>query len=79
MFQSTQFRVRHELRSGPTFPFGLPCRVGLPKGLSGLATLTEGPEYAGAVGMVRYAFRTTAQRERPVKVFRSLFSRLFGR
>lgn len=59
--------------------FGLPCRVGAPRGLSGLAALTEGPEYAGAVGMVRYAFRTTAQRDRPVKVFRSLFSKLFGR
>jgi cell division protein FtsA len=42
--------------------FGVPCIVGRPRGVSGLATATEGPEYATAVGMVQYAFRTQAAR-----------------
>ncbi len=37
--------------------FGLPCRVGMPRGVAGLAVVTEGPQYASAVGMVRYGYR----------------------
>jgi len=45
--------------------FGLPCTVGKPRNVSGLATATEGPEYATAVGMVAYGFRSlAAQRAR---------------
>lgn len=43
--------------------FGLPCRVGVPRGLAGLAVVTEGPQYAASVGMVRYGFRTAAQED----------------
>lgn len=43
--------------------FGLPCRVGHPKGVAGLAVVTEGPQYAAPVGMVRYGFRNAAQEE----------------
>ncbi len=38
--------------------FRLPCHVGRPRSVSGLAVATEGPEYAAAIGMVQYAFRT---------------------
>jgi cell division protein FtsA len=41
--------------------FGLPCAIGLPRGISGLATATSGPEYATAVGLVRYGFKTRGQ------------------
>ena len=39
--------------------FRLPCHIGRPRHVSGLAVATEGPEYAAAVGMVQYAFRTS--------------------
>lgn len=37
--------------------FGLPCAVGKPLNLSGLATATEGPAYATAGGLLEYGFR----------------------
>lgn len=37
--------------------FEAPCHVGTPKNVSGLAVVTEGPDYAVPVGMIRYAFR----------------------
>lgn len=46
--------------------FGLPCVVGRPRNVSGLATATEGPEYATCVGMVQYGFKSaTDQRAGP--------------
>ena len=38
--------------------FSLPCQLGRPKDVSGLAIATEGPEYASAIGLLRYALRT---------------------
>ena len=43
--------------------FGLPCRIGMPRGVAGLAVVTEGPQYAATVGMVRYGYRAAAQNE----------------
>ncbi|MBN1558299.1 MAG: cell division protein FtsA [Lentisphaerae bacterium] len=40
--------------------FGLPCTIGKPRNVSGLATATEGAEYATASGLVQYGFRNTA-------------------
>lgn len=37
---------------------GLPCRIGCPIGLSGLAAVTESPSFAATAGMIRYAFKT---------------------
>lgn len=59
--------------------FGLPCRIGVPKGLAGLATVTEGPEYAACVGMVRYAFKSTAQRAGSATTLKSILRKLFGK
>ena len=39
--------------------FNLPCQLGKPRNVSGLATATDGPEYAAAIGMLRYAIRTS--------------------
>jgi cell division protein FtsA len=38
--------------------FGLPCSIGRPRNMTGLATPTEGPEYATCSGLVQYGFRT---------------------
>lgn len=40
--------------------FGLPCSIGRPRNISGLATATEGPEYATCSGLVQYGFRALA-------------------
>lgn len=37
--------------------FGLPAMIGRPCGVSGLAAVTEGPEYATASGLVQYALQ----------------------
>jgi cell division protein FtsA len=58
--------------------FGLPCRIGAPKGFAGLATVTEGPEYAAPVGMVRYGFKTSPQRRGTGRKIKSLLQVLFG-
>ena len=42
--------------------FDLPCRIGLPRDVSGLSRITENPEYAAAVGMLRYGLRTIRHR-----------------
>ena len=59
--------------------FGLPCRVGLPRGVAGLAAVTEGPEYAAAVGMVRYAYMNASRKPGAGRSFRTLWQSLFGR
>lgn len=41
--------------------FGLPCSVGRPRNVSGLATASEGPEYATASGLVLYGFKTVRE------------------
>jgi len=57
--------------------FGLPCRIGTPKGVAGLAAVSEGPQYAAPVGMVRYGFRAAAQRESAG--FTGFIRRIFGK
>lgn len=42
--------------------FGLPCRIGLPHNVSGLGMVTEAPEYATTVGLIRYAFKSLDRR-----------------
>jgi cell division protein FtsA len=37
--------------------FGVPVSIGNPAGISGVAVPTEEPEYAAAIGLVRYGFR----------------------
>ncbi len=41
--------------------FSLPCSKGKPRNVSGLATATEGLEYATCVGMVQYALRSMSR------------------
>ena len=44
--------------------FGLPCSVGIPRGVTGLATATGGPQYAACSGLALYAFKTLADQRR---------------
>jgi len=55
--------------------FGLPCAIGRPRNVAGLATPTEGPEYATVCGLLQYGFRHAAARE---PALRGWFRRLFG-
>jgi cell division protein FtsA len=41
----------------------LPCRVGTPRGVGGLAMVTERPQYAATIGMIRYAYRASSKSE----------------
>jgi len=59
--------------------FGLPSRIGLPRGVTGLAAVTEGPEYAAPVGMVRYGFKTSGQKESSGRSLKDLFKGVFGK
>lgn len=36
--------------------FGVPCQTGVPLGVGGLALVSESPEFAAMVGMLRYGF-----------------------
>ena len=58
--------------------FGLPCAIGKPRNVSGLATATGGPEYATASGLVQYGFKTARESVRPLPVpgwMKRIFSR----
>ncbi|MBL7076005.1 MAG: cell division protein FtsA [Kiritimatiellae bacterium] len=44
--------------------FKMPCTVGRPREVSGLATATEGPEYATCTGLIQYACRKWQSRRR---------------
>ncbi len=44
--------------------FNLPCQLGKPRDVSGLAVATDGPEYAAPIGMLRYAMRTARRSNR---------------
>jgi cell division protein FtsA len=59
--------------------FRLPCRIGKPRGIAGLAVVTEGPEYAATVGMARYGVKSMEQKERSGKSLKGLFKTLFGK
>lgn len=37
--------------------FGLPCETGRPRGVTGVATATDGPEYATCSGLIQYGFK----------------------
>ncbi len=57
--------------------FDLPCSIGKPRNVSGLAIATEGPEYATCCGLAQYGFRL--QDNRSTGSFRDWLKGLFGR
>ncbi len=56
----------------------MPCTIGRPRNVSGIATATEGPEYAATVGMLRYGMRSTVS-DSSSGTIRNMLGRLFGR
>lgn len=58
--------------------FNLPCMIGKPRSVSGLSTGTGGPEYAAAVGMLRYGVMT-AQRVGSESTLSNLIRKVFGK
>jgi cell division protein FtsA len=58
--------------------FGMPCTVGRPRDVSGLATATEGPEYATCTGLIQYACRKW-QSNRRAPMLGGLFKNILKR
>ena len=58
--------------------YGLPCSMGHPRNISGLATATEGPGFSTPLGMVRYGFATSRQERRP-GLFKEMIRGIFVR
>jgi cell division protein FtsA len=56
----------------------MPCTIGRPRNVSGIATATEGPEYASTVGMLRYGIRSS-DKETSGLSLRTVLGRMFGR
>jgi cell division protein FtsA len=44
--------------------FQLPCEIGRPRGVTGVATVTDGPEYATCSGLVQYGFKAYSEKKR---------------
>jgi len=59
--------------------FGLPCRIGIPVGLSGLASVSESPQFAAPAGMIKYAFKTRPREEGLGGAVKSMLRGLFGK
>ena len=57
--------------------FGVACRVGKSRDISGLASVSSLPEYATVIGLLRYASRT-ARRRTGGNGFRRIFNSIFG-
>ncbi len=59
---------------------GVPCFVGRPRNVSGIASVSDGPGYAACTGLVQYAFKTQ-QRDagRGRSVLDTMTKLLFGR
>lgn len=58
--------------------FNLPCQLGKPRDVSGLAVATNGPEYAASIGMLRYAIRTS-RRSSAGSIIPEWLKKLLGR
>ncbi len=57
--------------------FQMPCTIGRPRNVSGIATTSEGPEYAVTVGLLRYGLRTEGDHDRGG--WRNMLGRFFRR
>lgn len=58
--------------------FELPCHVGKPRAVTGLAVVTDGCEYAAPIGMIRYGARSIQGGMRP-GMMANLFGKMLGR
>lgn len=58
--------------------FRLPCMIGRPLGFSGVAAVSERPEYSTVAGLVRYAFIDATRKARSASCFTRVIRKLFG-
>lgn len=58
--------------------FEMPCCLGMPKNISGLASVAEATEYAAPVGMLRYAMKTPRKGSAGLP-FKALLKVFFGK
>ncbi len=58
--------------------FGVPCFIGIPRGVAGIATATDGPEYAACCGLVQYGFRMQGDSQASGSVLGSFVRTLLG-
>ncbi|WFB34757.1 cell division protein FtsA [Kiritimatiellota bacterium B12222] len=58
--------------------FQMPCHIGVPREISGLALPSESPEFAATVGMLKYSLRSGANATRG-PVFGNLIRKMFGK
>ncbi|OGV59547.1 MAG: cell division protein FtsA [Lentisphaerae bacterium RIFOXYC12_FULL_60_16] len=57
--------------------FNCPCQIGYPRNISGLMAVSEGPEFATASGLIRYAYQGRGVRQKPRNG--GLFNWILGR
>lgn len=62
-----------------TSVLNMPSVVGRPRNVSGIATTTEGPEYAVTVGMLRYGLRQIGHQDARSSAWRDLLGKFFGK
>lgn len=55
--------------------FGLPCRIGKPREVSGMTAVMEQPECAAVVGMLRYAAKAIQPRRGIIEIVTDIFRR----
>ena len=55
--------------------FGLPCRIGKPREVSGMVSVMEQPECAAVVGMLRYAAKSVPRRRSIIDIITEIFRR----
>ncbi|MCZ7591977.1 MAG: cell division protein FtsA [Kiritimatiellae bacterium] len=53
--------------------FNLPCQLGQPKDVSGVALATDGPQYASAIGLLRMAAQQNSRRKPKILSFLGSF------
>lgn len=59
--------------------FGVPCFVGAPRGVTGIALATDGPEYTACCGLVQYGFRVQERQGPRSSLIGAFVKTLLGR
>jgi cell division protein FtsA len=58
--------------------FGVPCFVGKPRGIAGLTSAVDGPEYAACCGLVQYGLKVQGDQSDKGSILGSLMKNLWG-
>ena len=58
--------------------FQMPCHIGYPQGISGLALPSESPEFASTVGMLKYGMRAGSSSVKE-PILGNFIRRIFGK